>query len=403
MSHNARPAAAGRTVALCFLAAMFEGVDLQCMGLAGPRLGPEFHLGPSQLGLAASASILGLLIGAVFGGRLSDRIGRRWVLIGSMLALGAFSLATTVAADFDALLAIRVLAGLGLGGAMPTLIALSAESAPAEQRGAAVGLMYCGMPLGGVVAALVSASFSGPAQWRLIFDLGGLGPLLLAPLMLIGLKEMHPPAGAVEHRHPRTAAAVLMGEGRALTTALLWLAFFFSLIVLYVLLNWLPALLGAKGFTRPQGAMAGLLLSAGGAAGIVLTGLLMDRGGLKRIIVALYGALILALAGMALFTRLDALLAAAFVAGVAAFGAQSLLYALTPGFYPAAARGTGVGFAVAVGRFGSMLGPLLAGLLLAGGQGTTTILLAITPGLVIALLAALALQMRPSAKALRLA
>jgi AAHS family 3-hydroxyphenylpropionic acid transporter len=391
----ASPRASARTVALCFAAAVFEGVDIQSMGVAAPRLGPEFHLDPAQIGLAASASVLGLLIGASFGGWLSDRIGRRWVLIGAMLGLGVFTLATAFAWDFTSLLWIRVAAGLGLGGAMPALIALSAEAAPPDQRGTAVSLMYCGLPVGGVAVSLLSATLSAPADWRLIFYFGGLGPLLLAPLMLAGLTETRPRLWPVnDGTSSRTVSLALFGGGRAASTLLMWVAFFFTLVVLYVLLNWLPSLVGAKGFSKPQGALASMLLSAGGGVGVLAAGRLMDRGHLKRLILVIYGGLTLALAILALAGRFELVALGAFLAGMFSFGAQLVLYAMTPGYYPPNLRGTGVGAAVAVGRLGSIAGPIAAGQILASGLGSNAVLVAFIPGLALALGTALALQSR---------
>jgi AAHS family 3-hydroxyphenylpropionic acid transporter len=174
-------------VFICFLVALFEGLDIQSMGVAAPRLGPAFGLTPGQMGMVMSASTLGLMIGAALGGWISDRIGRKTVLIFSMAALAVFSLATTIAPGYPTLLVIRVLAGLGLGGAFPNLIALVSEVAPQRIRVTALGLMYCGLPVGGATAGAIAASVSS-ADWRPIFYVGGLGPLLLIPVLAGGLR-----------------------------------------------------------------------------------------------------------------------------------------------------------------------------------------------------------------------
>src|SRR5882757_6346291 len=163
-------------VFICFLVALFEGLDIQSMGVAAPRLAPAFGLNPGQMGIVMSASTLGLMIGAAVGGWLSDRIGRKSVLIFSMAALAVFSSATTLAPGYPTLLVIRVLAGLGLGGALPNLIALVSEVAPQRIRVTALGLMYCGLPIGGATAGAIAAGVSS-ADWRPIFYVGGLGPL----------------------------------------------------------------------------------------------------------------------------------------------------------------------------------------------------------------------------------
>src|SRR5580692_3393766 len=155
-------------VSICFLVALFEGLDIQSMGVAAPRLAPAFHLDPGQMGLVMSASTVGLMIGAALGGWISDQIGRRAVIVASMAALGLFSLGTAFAPDYHALLIARILAGLGLGGAFPNLIALVSEATPRHYRVRALGTMYCGLPLGGACAGVLMASVSS-TDWRPVF------------------------------------------------------------------------------------------------------------------------------------------------------------------------------------------------------------------------------------------
>jgi MFS transporter, AAHS family, 3-hydroxyphenylpropionic acid transporter len=163
-------------LALCFGAATFEGVDIQSMGFAGPQLMPAFGLDPAQFGLAASSSLAGLVIGGAIGGRLADYVGHARVLLFSMIMLGLFSLATPFCSIFPFLVLVRFFVGLGLGGAIPTLIAISASATPGRQ-GVATALMYCGFPLGGALLGWLTLLALGLENWRLVFYIGGAGPL----------------------------------------------------------------------------------------------------------------------------------------------------------------------------------------------------------------------------------
>ena len=386
--------AAGRlTVGICFIAALVEGVDNQSMGVALPRLAPAFHLDPSQAGFAASASVLGLLIGAALGGWFADRIGRKAVLIASMLALGVFSLATTIAPDYSGLLAIRVLAGMGLGGAFPVMIALSGEAVPPRWRSTAIGLMYCGMPLGGMGAS-ATGLLSG--EWRTVFYLGGFTPLLVALLVLLAMPESKVFRQAKAETTARPPVPrVLFGDGRAPTTLMLWVGYFFTLLVLYVLLNWLPSLLIGKGLSRPEAFWASILLNLGGAIGSAVFGILLDNGKGRMAATGIYIGLALSMAALGAFSGFGPLLAAAFAAGFFVLGGQLILYALTPLYYPVRVRATGTGAAVAAGRLGSLTGPIAAGALLTGGASAGTVLGATVPGMVLALIGLILVQFRP--------
>lgn len=165
------------TLALCFAIALLEGLDLQSVGVAAPRMAREFGLSVAQMGWAFGAGTFGLLPGALLGGRLADRIGRKRVLIVSVCTFGLLSIATAQASSFAMLVVVRVLTGVGLGGAMPNLIALSSEAVEPRLRGSAVSAMYCGIPFGGVIASAIGVLLVGDAQWRHIFYVGGLGAL----------------------------------------------------------------------------------------------------------------------------------------------------------------------------------------------------------------------------------
>jgi len=369
-------------IALCFLAALFEGLDIQSMGVAAPRLVLAFGIDPQQLGFVLSASTLGLMIGAALGGWASDRWGRKLVLTLSMLALGVFSLLTAASRSYDALLGARLLAGLGLGGAFPNLIALTADRAPPQHRVFALGLVYCGMPLGGAAAGALM-SVAAPGEWQLVFLAGGIGPLALVPLLAWLL-----PRSVVVQASKAKAGFSELFEGRHGQTLLLWLAYFFTLLAVYLLLNWLPSLMGAKGLDKADAARSAVYLNLGAVVGSLILGRLSDRTAPRPIFVATYAGML----GSILFLVLANtafVYAAAFAAGFFVIGGQLVLYALAPAIYPEALRGTGIGAAVAVGRAGSVLGPILGGAALAHGWAPNLVPIIAAPGLVLALAAAL--------------
>ncbi|MBF3710112.1 3-(3-hydroxy-phenyl)propionate transporter MhpT [Burkholderia pseudomallei] len=375
------------TLALCFAIALLEGLDLQSVGVAAPRMAREFGLSVAQMGWAFGAGTFGLLPGALLGGRLADRIGRKRVLIVSVCTFGLLSIATAQASSFAMLVVVRVLTGVGLGGAMPNLIALSSEAVEPRLRGSAVSAMYCGIPFGGVIASAIGVLLVGDAQWRHIFYVGGLGPLLLVPLLARCLPE--------SRAYLDAARAALFGGGRACATLALWVSYFCTLIVLYFLLNWLPSLMAARGLGRAAVGAVQIGFNVGGGLGALGIGMLSDRLGASRVVGAMYAGIVASLVALALAPGFAGLAAAAFAAGMFVIGGQSVLYALAASHYPAAMRGTGVGAAVAAGRIGSVVGPLAAAQLLAMGRSGAVVIGASIPVTLLAAAAALLLVRRP--------
>lgn len=366
------------TVGLCFIVATFEGVDLQAAGLVAPKIAPLFKLTPSQMGWFFSASTIGLVAGAMTGGRLADLRGRKVALIVSIAIFGLFSVVTAWSTSFQMLVVTRLLTGIGLGGALPNLIALSAENMPPGRRNLAVSLMYCGMPFGGGAASLLIALGLGGDDWQTLFYIGGFAPLAAIPLLWFLLPDSQ--AFRAVKGEKTDIPAALFGEGRALRTVGLWVAFFCGLIVLYLLLNWLPTLLVSRGMLRPQASLVQAAFNLAGVAGAAGVGGLMDTRARRW---AVAGVFVMLAAGLALLAANSGAFGLAMltgaVVGVATLGAQSVLYNLAPSLYPTAIRGTGLGAAVAAGRLGSVTGPLLAGVLVGAGRSPGEVLTALLP------------------------
>ena len=386
---------AATTIACCVLGVFCEGIDLQAPGVAAGGIIPEFKPGPDQIGTFFSASTVGLFLGALIGGRLADVIGRKRVVVTSIALFGLFSLLTPLAGDMQALSWARLFTGLGLGGALPNLIALVNESSAPNRRNANVALAYSGAPFGGAVASLISMTLQ-PSHWRWIFVAGGVAPLMLAPIMLAKLRES--PAFARIHEDVadgnRSHGSVLaiFASGRATPTLLLWVSFFLGLLMLYLLLSWLPIMLVGNGMTKPQAAGAQIAFNVGGGLAALLMGKLLE-GRLRRTAVmttfVALPLLIVLLSRSPPEFSLTVLIV--FALGCAVIAAQAFLYAAAPTCYPTSIRGLGVGAAVAVGRVGSIVGPKLAGLLKAAGHSYSQLLTDLLPIVVLGSVTAIAL------------
>jgi MFS transporter, AAHS family, 3-hydroxyphenylpropionic acid transporter len=376
-------------IGLCLLAAMLEGFDIASMGVAGPNMVPDLGLSKEQAGTAFSASPFGLFIGALLAGPFADRLGRKPVLLASVIVFGLFSLATAWAADLNMLLLIRFLCGLGLGGAMPMLLAMSSELAGEKRKALIVGLVTAGLPLGGALVGLLARTDAAQADWRLIFVVGGAAPIALAVLLVFLLPETK--AKSAEDVLTGDSLHALFGRERLATTFSLWISFAAIALVLHLFLNWLPILLGQRGVAPKDTAGIMTLFNFGGALGGLFAGWAIDRMGARRPFLGIFLLLMLVLIVLAGLTGLEALALFGFAAGFLIMAGQFGLYALAPQHYGAKVRGVGVGAAVSAGRLGSVFGPLVAGALLTGGATSGDVVMSTVPIVAVAGLAALAL------------
>lgn len=379
----------GLIVLICFLIAALEGYDIQAFGVAAPKLVPQLGLDSGQQGWAASAAMIGLVIGALVGGWTADRVGRKPVLLVSVVTFGLFSVATALSPDYPMLLLARLATGLGFGGALPNLIAIATEISPPKRRVATVTTMFCGMPAGGAAVALLARFAGDGLDWRTIFMIGGVLPLVLAPVVFFLLPETRPKPEAGSDRRLMPA---LFGGGRAVGTLLLWLVFMLTLVVLYLMLNWLPTLVIAKGLTPADGSAASLSFNLTSIGGALLLGFVVDRAGFRWPLVLTYAALAATMFALASADGIAPVLLLAGAAGFLVLGAQYSLYAVAPILYPPQVRASGAGAAVAVGRLGSIAGPLLAGQLRQEGYSAGQVFGAMTPVVLAAGAAVLALS-----------
>ncbi len=371
------------TILLCALGAIFEGVDLQVAGVAAAGIIAEFKPVPEYLGIFFSASTLGLCGGALLGGRLSDRVGRKRVLITSVAVFGLFSLLAASATTFWALTWARLLTGFGLGGAFPIFVALTAESSAPNRRSSNVALVYSAMPFGGALVSLLSM-LTAPAHWRQLFIVGGIAPLIVAPIMAAYLRESRAfeqtLAVVGQGKSHEAGFLAVFAEGRASRTVLLWASFFLGLLTLYLLLNWLPTLLLGFGLDKRHASFAQIAFNLGGAVAALFVGKLLDGHHRRSSAIVVFAALPVSLVCLALAPQQSSVIVfIVLLLGIVVLASQVVMYAMAPQCYPTRIRGVGVGTAVAVGRVGSIVGPAIAGVLVARGLSTSQLLLILVP------------------------
>ena len=379
-----------RLLLTCAAVLFLDGFDTQAIGFVAPALAKEWGLTRSALGPVFSAGLFGLMIGALIFGPLADRIGRKKIIIFSTIAFGIGALATAFVQDVNTLLAIRFLTGLGLGGAMPNGIALTAEFNPRRRRATMVMIMFCGFSTGAALGGLLAAALIPQFGWRSVFIVGGVAPLLLAPVLVFKLPEsvrflaltgsangrvaqllalinptavFAPATRFVVNEPELTGIPVLhlFREGRALATLLLWVIFFMSLLVLYILSNWLPTVLNDLGASLSAAAAIGSMFQIGGVVGVFTLGSVIDRFSFRALALVYFIAVFAVGAIGHLGHSVIFVTLAIFVAGFCIVGGQTAANALAAGQYPTSIRSTGVGWALGVGRVGSIVGPLIAG------------------------------------------
>jgi MFS transporter, AAHS family, 4-hydroxybenzoate transporter len=395
------------TVVLCGLVLVLDGFDAQVIGFLTPSIAKSTGIPLHTFGPILSASLIGLMVAAMAAGPMADRWGRKWIVIVSAFSFGFFSLLTARAHSYNEFLILRFLTGLGLGAAMPNVVALSSEYIPKRMLSLLVTLLFIGMPLGSMICGLVSSAMLPRWGWRSVFVVGGVFPLAISLLLAIILpesiqflvlrgKDSHE-AGKIlrriapevetsqvnftslpqDRRREGVPVKYLFTEGRAAATILLWIPNFMNLLLLYLLRSWLPALLTDAGLSISAGVKATTFLSLGGIVGCLVEGPLMAGCGSYMTLLSEFGLSGLFMGVLALITgSLPLVCAAAFTLGFLVTGAQAGLNALAASFYPTSIRSTGVGWALGVGRVGSIVGPLVAGMLLSLGWKPEQILLA---------------------------
>lgn len=383
-----------RVVGICFLVAMFDGFDLLAMSFAATEVARELGVSTTEMGGVFSAGLLGLMVGAFGFGELGDRFGRKPVIVICCLIMAILSLMTVLAKDSSDLVVLRFLTGLGLGGVMPNVNALTAEFAPARFRASMMTVMFSGFSLGAFFGALLSSQIVPAWGWRSVFYIGGLLPLASVVMVIAFLPEslrfrsirrahdpkiglllakidkQYAPSShdvfiAAEDAKQRAGLTSLFRDGRGSKTLLLWGIFFLNLTTMYSLMSWLPTILQNAGMPAQS---AILSLSTFNLAG-VLSGIFfarrLDRTGADSFLSIMFFMGGLSVASFSVFqNNVTALLIAVFVSGLSISGLQFVLNAIVVSAYPTSARTTALGWALGVGRIGAIIGPFVLGLLI---------------------------------------
>lgn len=360
---------------LCFLVTMFEGFDLQIVGVLAPMIRGDLELAPAELGVVFGAATLGLLLGAIVSGWFADRIGRKPTLVVSIGIFAVCTWMTSLAQTADQLSLVRLLTGVGLGGAMPCIAAIASEAVGRKGHIAFVTIMFAGMPFGGGLSALAIALWPGEVSWRVVFEIGGGAQLALAVLIFSLLSESEQFARRNNQTEKKKEASQAMSSSWRSLSAKHWIAvlglcvaFFFTLLSLHFFLNWLPTLLSSQGLSGREAAFVSFAFGAAGGFGSILVGWVAQKGRVRLAMLAAYGGVAFASVAPGVFG--GGLVGALMLGGIVGFflvGGQMLLYGLAPAFFPTSIRGSGVGVTIACGRLGSFVGPTVAGVLLGWG------------------------------------
>ncbi|MEW2288076.1 aromatic acid/H+ symport family MFS transporter [Streptomyces sp. NPDC047841] len=385
------------TVVLCWITVLLEGYDLVVLGAIIPTLLKTRHLGMTagDATTVATLSLVGVAIGAVLVGPLADRLGRRLLLIGSVVLFSVFTLLVPLAGSVAVFAALRLVAGLGLGACMPVSLTMMAEHMPADRRARASTLTMTGYHTGAVITSLLALRVAG--DWEVLFYVLGAAGLAVAVVQWFRLPESEafvrakeaPGTGRVPFTELLRPAYLRAGIG-------IWVASFMGLLLVYGLNTWLPKLMSDAGYPVPTAVTQLLVLNAGGVAGLVLGGFVADRRGIKLTTLGWFAVSVGMLACLGVKMDSDLLLdTVVFLTGVFVFSAQVLVYAYVTQFYPAPVRGTALGSASGIGRIGSIVGPSVTGALVSAGVGHPWGFYFFAAVAVLAFLAVLTLPARP--------
>jgi len=381
-----------RVFVLSALSVFVDGYDSQAVAYIAPVVSKSWSLPTGAFGPVFAAGLIGSALGSFALAPLSDRLGRKRVIVASAAAIGFTTLLCAAARSVAMLELLRVLVGLGLGATLPNALALIAEYAPERRRTTIVSACFCGLAIGAAMGAVAATALVPHWGWQSVFVAGGVMTLLLWPTLqwllpeslsylalrkpgsqetLVTLRRLIGATRAdsvklIAERQVRATShfSLLFNDGRSVVTITYGLLAFFTLLTLYLLNNWLPTLIHSRGLSVSEASWSTAAFQLGGIAGTVTIGMLGDRFETVRVVVASYIAAAAAIVAMALVSAPAAVALAALSAGFAVIGAQSCNNATLTGLYPTASRGAALGWNLAFGRVGSILGPTITGILL---------------------------------------
>jgi MFS transporter, AAHS family, benzoate transport protein len=369
---NTRERYAGWVAPLCWSAVALEGYDLVVLGVVLPSLlrYPDWGLTPGTASLISVVGLLGVMVGALSIGPVTDIIGRRRTMLITVIGFSVFTLLCAFAPNPWIFGLLRFLAGLGLGGVLPVAIALVNEYARQGRGGSATTTLMTGYHVGAVVTALLGIVVIPALGWRAMFVIGALPALVLVPLIVRYLPEsvsfLQERAGARTDRE-RNPVTILFHGGYLRATIAFWVTSFMGLLLVYGLNTWLPEIMRSAGYALGAALALLLVLNVGAIVGLLVAGQVANRIGTRTSTIAWFTAAALFLALLSIRLPGIGVYVSVLLAGVFVFSAQVLVYAYVSQVYPAAARGTAIGAASGVGRLGAITGPLIGGALLTAG------------------------------------
>lgn len=406
---------------LCFVTALFDGFDTQAIAYTGPAIVAAFGLKVSDLAPILIAGTLGMTIGAMTLGLVGDRIGRRPALLGGVAVFSMASLLTAYAGNTTQILVLRFIAGLGMGGCTPVLLALAAEYGPARHRGAIMTGVLLGLPAGAMLGGLLAARMMPVIGWEGVFIVGGAVPLVLLLLLAIVLPESlyylansRKPDSArkllgvlrrivntvlpddATFRVPETAeranVSALFGNGNARTTVSIWAIYMTNWIAWFMFLSWLPTVLKATGLPATEAPMGTVVVNAVFIICAIPLSILLPKINTRRLLMVLFAFGIAIAVGLAYSgTSWGLVFFLAGAAGLGIGGQQIVLNYLVVGSYPTTLRATATGWAIGMGRVGAIIGSAIGGWFLAWGGPSGFYLCLVVP-LIISLFAVITLR-----------
>ena len=382
-------------VAICLVTIIFDGYDLIVYGTVVPALtapSSEWHLSLPQAGALGSYALVGMVIGTLIAGALTDILGRRKIMLASITWFSVAMGLTAMAPNPEIFGLMRFVTGVGLGGVVPTAIALTVEYAPAHRRNFNNALMFSGFSIGGVLAAVLAINLLPTEGFRILFWIGITPLFVVVPLAWkflpesaaylvargrrseaealaakYGLTLSEP--GTAESGEKQTALATLFSADRFVATVLFGAASFVGLLLVYGLNQWLPKIMTTAGYPLGSALKFLLVLNIGAVVGSLVVSMLADRWGSKAVTVAAFGSAAVSLSLLATKPGAGLLMLLIAVAGFGTVGTQILVNGYVATHYPASARATALGWSLGVGRIGAIVGPTYGAWLLASGKG----------------------------------
>jgi MFS transporter, AAHS family, benzoate transport protein len=365
-SGRAPETSARGVAALCWAAVALEGYDLVVLGVVLPKLlrDPSWQLTPATASVISSVGLVGVMIGALCVGPLTDRFGRRKLMITTVALFSALTLACAIVDGPLLFGTLRFLAGLGLGGVLPVAIALVNEASEAK-GGSATTTLMTGYHVGAVATALLGILVIPALTWRAMFVIGALPALVLLPLLARHLPESLP--ATAEEKAARSPVATLFRGGYLRSSLAFWVTSFMGLLLVYGLNTWLPEIMRAAGYELGAALALLLTLNVGAVLGLLLAGRVSDRIGVRTCTLIWFTAAAVFLALLSVRLPGFGVYVSVLLAGVFVFSTQVLVYAYVSHHYPAVGRATALGASSGVGRLGAICGPLVGGALLSAG------------------------------------